>query len=56
MKEIKIVYLDATFNFQYYSYYYYTNTNIRNGCYTSQMLVFISAVIIWIILEIEGCI
>jgi len=28
MKEIKFVYLDATFNFQYYSYYYCTNTNI----------------------------
>jgi len=28
MKEIKIVYLDATFNFQNYSYYYCTNTNI----------------------------
>jgi len=47
MKEIKIVYLDATFNFQYYSYYYCTNnkepanTNIRDGCYTSQMLVLV---------------
>jgi len=32
MKEIKIVYLDATFYFQYNSYYYCTNTNIRDGC------------------------
>jgi len=41
MKEIKIVYLDATFNFQYYSYYYCTSTNIRDGCYTFQMLVLV---------------
>jgi len=41
MKKIKIVYLDATFNFQYYSYYYCINTNIRDFRFTSQMLVLV---------------